>query len=81
MILPGPKLVYPALIGIEAHHTANFAELHGKGKADMAFLLGGHVTFTIKRSEFGMEAMIPDIADEVTVMVSLQGVFEIPPSG
>ncbi len=68
------------LLGVAKEITVIF-EPTGTGKASMAFQLGGHITFTIKRSDFGMDAMIPDIADEVTVFVSLEGKFNIPPSG
>jgi polyisoprenoid-binding protein YceI len=68
------------LCGVTKEVTVVF-EVTGTGKGDMVWLLGGHATFTIKRSEFGMDAMIPDIADEVTLMVGLNGLFNIPPSG
>lgn len=68
------------MLGVTKEITVIF-EPTGTGKAEMAFQLGGHITFTIKRSDFGMDAMIPDIADEVTVFVSLEGKYDIPPSG
>ncbi len=45
------------------------------------FRLGIESTFTINRSELGMEHMIPDIADEVTVIVNLEGRVELKPAG
>ena len=49
--------------------------------SDTEYRLGGQSTFTIKRSEFGLGAMIPEIADEVTVMVNIEGKFEMLPVG
>jgi len=44
-------------------------------------LLGGQTTFTIKRSEFGMDNMLGGIGDDVTIIVSLQAVRKIIPAG
>jgi len=38
-------------------------------------------TFTIKRSEFGMDYMIPEIDDEVTIIVNLEAELKIIPAG
>lgn len=38
-------------------------------------------TFTIKRSDFGMDYMIPEIDDEVTITVSLEGLLKVTPAG
>jgi len=43
--------------------------------------LGGESTFTVKRSEYGMDKMLEGIGDEVTVMVSVQAVAKQLPSG
>lgn len=43
--------------------------------------LGGESTFTIKRSDFGMEYMLDGIADEVTVMVNLEAESVVLPAG
>lgn len=45
------------------------------------YRMGGQTTFTIKRSDFGMDAMIPGIADEVTVIVSLEAERKVAPAG
>ncbi len=44
-------------------------------------IIGAHVSFTLKRSDFGMDQHLPGIADEVQVFVSLQGVYKMPPAG
>jgi len=38
-------------------------------------------TFTIKRSDFGMDYMIPEVDDEVTVIVNLEAELKISPAG
>lgn len=43
--------------------------------------LGGETTFTVKRSEFGMDKMLGGIGDEVMVMVSVQAAAKMVPSG
>lgn len=43
--------------------------------------VGIFATFTIKRSEFGMEYMIPEIDDEVTIIVSLEAELKVRPAG
>lgn len=43
--------------------------------------VGIFATFTIKRSEFGMEYMIPEIDDEVTIIVNLEAELKITPAG
>lgn len=37
---------------------------------------GGEATFTIKRSDFGMGGLLDLVGDEVTLMVSLEGIRE-----
>ncbi len=49
----------------------------GPGK----YIFGGETTFTIKRSEWGMTKMLDSIADEVTLIVSLQATYYRPPAG
>jgi len=44
-------------------------------------LIGAHVSFTIKRSDFGMTQQLKGIADEVAIFVSLQAVYKMPPAG
>lgn len=36
--------------------------------------IGGELTFTIKRSDFGMTGMTPAVGDDVTLFVSLEGI-------
>lgn len=43
--------------------------------------VGIFATFTIKRSEFGMEYMIPEIDDEVTIIVNLEAELKVRPAG
>jgi len=52
-----------------------------KKVAPLTHRLGGQITFTVKRSDFGMDYMLGEIADEVTVMVNLEGEYKIPPVG
>lgn len=69
------------LLGVTKDLTVVF-ELTGVEQiTSTEFRLGGEATFTIKRSDFGMEHMIPDIADEITVIVSLEGVKILSPHG
>ena len=42
---------------------------------------GGEATFTIKRSDWGMDSMLKGIADEVTVSVSIYAIQRINPAG
>ena len=43
--------------------------------------IGGESTFTIKRSDFGMGKMLKGIADEVTIIVSIEAERYMPPAG
>lgn len=43
--------------------------------------IGGETTFTIKRSDFGMDKMLDSIDDEVTLMVNLEAVSKMLPAG
>lgn len=45
------------------------------------YLIGGHTSFTIKRSEWGMNKFLKGMADEVTITVSIEASREIPPAG
>ena len=47
--------------------------LVGTGSARGASLAGYETTFTVKRSDFGMDFMLEGLGDEVTVMVGLEG--------
>ncbi len=69
------------MLGVTKELTVVF-EVTGKKllTADQ-YRLGGQTSFTINRSDFGMDAMIPGIADEVTVIVTLEGQAKIIPSG
>jgi polyisoprenoid-binding protein YceI len=53
----------------------------GLKKVGVFFRMGGEATFTIKRSDYGMTHMLPEIADEVTVMVNIEAAYELPPLG
>lgn len=47
----------------------------GEGKDPWGgFRMGGEAVFTIKRSDFGMTFMMPGLGDEVTLMLSFEGV-------
>lgn len=47
----------------------------GEGKDPWGnYRMGGETTFTIKRSQFGMNFMNPGLGDEVTIMLSFEGV-------
>ena len=57
------------------------AKIEFVGTADgtamkMGFRAGYEAHFTIKRSDFGMDKMIPMIGDEIRITVSLEGVRE-----
>ncbi|MBL8764967.1 MAG: YceI family protein [Phycisphaerae bacterium] len=45
----------------------------GKGMRGQGEIAGVASTFTIKRSEFGMNYMLDGLSDEVTIMVGLEG--------
>jgi polyisoprenoid-binding protein YceI len=45
----------------------------GKGMED-EYRAGGETQFTIKRSDFGMTYMLPGVGDEITVILSLEGI-------
>lgn len=53
------------------------AKSMGKGE----YRMGGQTTFSIKRSEFGLDALIPEVADEVTVIISLEGKRKVVAAG
>jgi polyisoprenoid-binding protein YceI len=48
-------------------------DLVGTGSARGASLAGYESTFTVKRSDFGMDFMLEGLGDEVTVMIGLEG--------
>ena len=43
--------------------------------------MGVLATFTIKRSDFGMDYNLEEIDDEVTITVNLEGELRIVPAG
>ena len=45
------------------------------------YRLGGESTFTVKRSDLGMSFMLPEIADEVTIMVNIEAFVKLRPAG
>lgn len=69
------------LLGVTKPITVTFDLTGMTDQGPDTKLLGGQTTFTIKRSEFGMDKMLEGIGDEVTVMVSLQAVRKIIPAG
>lgn len=68
-------------LGEKRDLTFIFELIAVKKISDTEYRLGGQSTFTIKRSEFGLGAMIPEIADEVTVMVNIEAKFVMLPVG
>lgn len=48
---------------------------NGKGRNGEA-LIGFEATFTVKRSEFGMGNMVPNIGDDVTITVAIEAIEE-----
>lgn len=69
------------MLGVTKEMTIVFELTGKKHLSSEIYRLGGQTTFTINRSDFGMDAMIPEIADEVTVIVTLEGEAKIVPSG
>lgn len=69
------------LLGVSKDLTVIFQQTGLVKISRTEYRLGGEVTFTIKRSEFGMDQMIPDVADEVTVIVNLEGICTLHPAG
>lgn len=49
-------------------HQGNTGEMRGQTRT------GGDVTFTIKRSEFGIDYGLPAVGDDVTMMISIEGI-------
>ncbi len=68
-------------MGIKKEIAVEFQVTGFKRIAGQKSRLGGQTTFTIKRSDFGMGKMVPEVADEVTIIVSLEGEFTLPPAG
>jgi len=69
------------LLGVTKELTITFEFLGIKKMEKGATRLGGETTFTIKRSEFGMDKMLEGVADEVTIIVSLQAERQPPAAG
>ncbi len=61
--------------------TVVFEVTGSKGLGKGLYRIGGQATFTIKRSDFGLDAWLPEVADEVTVIVSLEGERYSAPAG
>ena len=57
------------------------ATLVGEANTRMGQRSGFEGELTIQRSDFGMTNMLSEIADEVTIIVSLEGEFTMPPAG
>ena len=64
------------LLGVTKELTVTFEVTGNKDVEKGVRRLGGQTTFTIKRSDFGMNAVLPDVADEVTVIVNLEAEFK-----
>ncbi|MEM9282029.1 MAG: YceI family protein [Verrucomicrobiota bacterium] len=61
------------MLGITKPVTATF-HYYGTGKSMSGDdLAGGEATFSVKRTDFGMNYGVPGIGDDVEIMVSLQG--------
>ena len=69
------------LHGVKKALTIIFQQTGFKKMDRDTYLLGGEANFTLKRSDFGMDYMIPGIADEVAVMVSIEAECKVIPSG
>lgn len=60
--------------GVTKDISFNFVKV-GEGKDPYGnFRLGGETTFTVKRSDFGMNYMVPNLGDDVVITVSLEGI-------
>jgi polyisoprenoid-binding protein YceI len=60
--------------GVTKPVTVDFKK-GGEGKGEFGEMRGGGETrFTIKRSDFGMNFELGDVGDEVTIILSLEGV-------
>ena len=69
------------LLGVSKEITVPFQMTGIKEVQPNVHRVGGETSFTIKRSNFGMNNMIPEIADEVTIMVNLEAERKIIPAG
>ncbi len=69
------------LHGVKKELTIIFQQTGFKKMDRDTYLLGGEANFTVKRSDFGMDYMIPGIGDEVAVMVSIEAECKVIPSG
>lgn len=70
-----------SLLGTQQEVTFVFDLLGVTAVEKTEYRMGGEATFTIKRSEFGMGNMIPEIGDEVTIMVGIEASAEIVTAG
>lgn len=70
-----------SLRGVTKEITVVFEMIGLKKVAPLKRRLGGQTTFSIKRSDFGMDHMLKGIGDEVTITVNLEAEFNIPPAG
>ncbi len=68
------------LLGKKQSMTLIYEHLGVKTMPDKSIRIGGQTSFTLKRSEFGMNHMIPEIADEVTVTVYLEAKLSAQPA-
>ncbi len=69
------------ILGAKRDLTIVFQFTGGQQLSQTEFRIGGESTFTVKRSELGISHLIPEIADEVTIMVNIEGVCVLLPAG
>ena len=61
------------MLGVTKTVTAK-GEFYGEGKGPKGDkIVGAEATFTVKRTDFGMNYGVPNIGDEVTLIVSIEG--------
>lgn len=70
-----------SLLGKKKEVTLVFDLLGAKMVEKSEYRMGGEATFTIKRSDFGMSNMIPEMGDEVTITVGIEASSEVITAG
>ena len=69
------------LLGTTKELTVEFHLLGAVRESSTQNRIGGEATFTIKRSDFGMDNMLDTIDDEVMVMVNIEALSKMLPAG
>lgn len=69
------------LLGKTLPLTVIFEHTGSKKMPNNSYRVGGQTSFTLKRSDFGMTEMIPEVADEVEIFISLEAEIQRTPSG